>query len=175
MNFKIVTLMIIPMLFSCTKRSYDFYFASLVLDENLTVTERKKLRLENLSGNSIVPFAHVLEKNDYIIRVEIVENSYTPSLRVFVKPSENELSLRLIPKRNMSQKGKHGVVCSSFYEHLGEDSIGFDMGWSVDCKRHIKDKAITFDVLTNTGELIETETIKFELFRDGKYWLVDAI
>ena len=179
MKWTIICLIVLPMLFAFNKRSDDFYYVSLVLDisvpdKKLSLIKSKKLNLKTLSKNSIVPFSYLLETKDYNIRFEIIEESTFPSMRVFLKPTENHLDLKLRFKRNMNQKGKTGI-CSSFYEYEDKDALGFDMTWKVSCNEHIKDKTINFDVITSSGELIGTETIEFNLVKDGKYWFVVAL
>lgn len=157
----------------CSYKTYDYYYISLGTIDDIKITERRKIQLENLKNNTIIPTRYSLSRDNYVLDFYIDNNSYSPHFLITLENSKyGDVTIK--PVRDINISSSNGNVCASFYTNEKEpQNIGF--GWSSGCVAEDIIKEISFKLISNSAGEIGHEVIPFTLKKDGEYVLLDAI
>jgi hypothetical protein len=157
----------------CAQVVSDYYYASLEAIPDIKIVSVGKVHLKNLEGNSEIPTGYELERAGYKLRFLVKSTSYYPHFQISVEGS-NAADLVLRPNNDYRVTSSTGIACASYYFN-GNSPSTLDFGWSSDCISDDIDRYISFDVVGISGELVAKESLPFQLKRDGKYRILDAI
>lgn len=160
-------------LLSCVQTTSNYYYISLGDASDVKVTSMGRVNLKNLKYNSEIPVSYTLERESYRLHFLISDNSYFPHLKI-VAESLADTDIYLRPSRDLSIISEKGVVCASYYSDV-QDLPTLYFGWSSDCIYEDVSKFVSFDIFDFKNTILAKENIPFELKKNGKYTLLDAI
>lgn len=130
--------------------------------------------LEHLYSSSQMPTKYLVEREGYRLSFTTIMDSYLPEIRLAVYGADGE-QLRIAQKAARKARGDRAVPCGSFGSMDGSGSNELRFSW-VTCKDAGIDEAfISFDVASESGEILGKEDIPFELKANGFYVLPDLL
>lgn len=173
MNRYLLIYLLIISVSGCSYKSYDYYFISLNMIDGMEIIERRKIQLEHLKNNTIIPTRYFLSKDNYALDFYIGNDSYLPHLLIRLESSIYE-DLTLEPVRDINILSPNGNICASFYPSEKEPKK-IEFGWSSDCIIEGILKEISVKIISESAGVIGHQVIPFTLKKNGHYVLLDAI
>jgi hypothetical protein len=163
----------------CVPNVDDYYYMSLQHHADAKVTGQGKPDNASLFFAEVAPLDYRYTRDNYELRIRASMAEYWPSMFVSaVTPQGEALALQPLPFG----------ACGSF-ENLGKRyaiegipaqkyvwSPAFHKACSVDGSSGYKpDQVMAFEVTQRGGEPVGTESIAFELLRNGSYLSMDGL
>lgn len=169
---RVLVLVFIMSLLGCFYRTYDYYYASLENLDDARVITRKKLSVKDLTGNSIIPIEYTMDRQEYSLNFLIGDKIRRAHFKISVHGSgDTELGMK--PKIDMTLSSKNGISCARYYlDDNNPTTMQFE--WDSNCFDKDIRKAMLFDIVDVSGNVIASEHIPFVLVRDGKFRQIDA-
>jgi len=148
-----------------------YRYASFEQVDGIVISQRAKVDLKNAFLVPTIPTRYELDRGEYRILIWIDPRTHLPRLVVRIESTEG---YKLSPAPARAVVANIPRPCGS-YGNLSETSDQFEFRWVVcGTGAEPQELVVAFDV-TSGGGLVVQENLRFELQKQGFYWIRDSL